>query len=186
MQLTFEEVAGRELAHLYAAALFLSAGSRRAAEARVIVVMERAAERWFDGVAEDSGVWLEDWLVRSFLDDERGDRGIESHLELGASTPTRSAKQMASRLPSRRSGASSPATFLAGLTPERVYAAAAVLPPCARAAVWLVQFRRRRYADVAEILDVEMAELRRLLRYRETLLAELIERQDRGRATRDA
>lgn len=175
MQPTFEEIAGRELGHIYSAALFLSAGSRRLAEARVIGVMERAADRWFDGIAEDPGLWIEDCLVRSFLDDEASNGTAGSHRVSGAAQTSARAHRFVTWLSEPLwSRLVTPARFLADLTRERIYDAAGALPPDARAAIWLVQFRRRSYAAAAETLHVEAEELHRLLRYRDAFLAELI------------
>lgn len=166
-----------------------SAGSRRRAEARVIAAVERAADQYFDGIADEPGVWLEDTLVRSFLDeDQPHDHETGSDAVAEPSRRAVVARRFVSRLPGRSpSQAVPPARFFTGLTRERVYEAAGALPSAPRAAIWLVQFRRRSYAAAAETLGVGEDELRRLLRYREAFLAELVRlRGAESRGTRRA
>ena len=62
------------------------------------------------------------------------------------------------------------------IDPEALFGAAANMPPLARAAIWLVLFRRWSYDAAASVLETGVDGLKGLLRYRHVLLTALVRR----------
>lgn len=150
---TFEEQTAAELDGLYQGALFLTAGDARRAE---VVLVEAVTSSFRDPAhpAEPEAFrrQLEARLANVFLRRSRNRRPRRlDHPRLArARTPT-----------------------LGGLEPEELHRAAASVPPPGRVALWLVLFRRWSYADAAECMGVDRAQLVDLLRYRDTFVASL-------------
>lgn len=141
MARTFEEVAGAELDGLWAGALFLLAGDEDRARRLVETTLVRAAAVFVCRARDEApGAWLMDRMVRAFLAEDAVDGGSPPYPERGRD----------------RGLDSSP-------PPDPLHQAAGVTPPPARAALWLVLFRRRSYADAQDVLGVERAELATLL-----------------------
>ncbi|MDA0328144.1 MAG: hypothetical protein O2958_03955 [Gemmatimonadetes bacterium] len=155
MSRTFEELAGTELDALYQGALFLAGGNPRGAEELLVNAVTLAfKEHERDAGPNEIRRWLEARLVRSFLRHLR-----EGPLVLPEDTARRVALD--------------PVTF-ESLGSTELFAAAAVLPPRPRAALWLVLLRRWSYADAASILEVDVADLEKLLGYRDVLMREIM------------
>ncbi|MBI4545847.1 MAG: hypothetical protein HY703_11675 [Gemmatimonadetes bacterium] len=154
---SFEELAARELDALYQAALFLSAGNQAAAEELLLETLTRAFGVFH--VLEDdenAGLWLHGRLIQDYL----------GWAAAAAAPPTPEAQRPGRR---RREPPRNPASET-----KAMYRAAHVLPPDARAAIWLVIFRRWRYAEAATALGRGTEELRPLLQYRDAFLAEVV------------
>lgn len=155
MSRTFEELAGTELDSLYQGALFLSGGNAHGAEGLLVNTVTLAfKEHERDAGPDEIRRWLEARLVRSFLRHLR-----EGPLVLYDHTARRVALD--------------PVTF-ESLGLAELFSAAAVLPPRPRAALWLVLLRRWSYGAAASIMDVDVAELEKLLGYRDVLLREIM------------
>ena len=60
------------------------------------------------------------------------------------------------------------------IDPEALFRAAAELAPVARAAIWLVLFRRWRYEEACPVLKTDVAGLKSLLRGRHVLLTAVV------------
>lgn len=169
MENEFEELIERGLGQLYSAALFMSGGVEPRAEDRVVEALAEAASHWLTPSEAGGLSWLEERVVLLCVERERQGRA------------SRSGPAAASV------GALDPAA-LPNVSRDRFYRAAAELPPPARAAVWLVMFRRRPYADVAALLNISRDELRDMLTYRETLISVLLSdwRDARGGEAQEA
>ena len=161
MSKTFEEMASRELDSLYQGALFLSGGDVRFAERLLVDTMTNSfRERGMDLVEDSIARWMEVQLVRQFLNgSDAGPRPLrgESEPSLGAA--------------------------FEGLEADTLFAAAAILPFWPRAAVWLVLLRRWSYTDACDALDVDRDVLDDLLRYRDTLMTEVLRGSRRRNGT---
>ena len=62
------------------------------------------------------------------------------------------------------------------IDPEALLKAAANLPPLARAAIWLVVFRRWSYDEASSVLETGADGLKDLLRFRQVLLTAVVQR----------
>ncbi len=149
---TFEEIVSAEIDGLYHGALFLSGGDEVLAVDLLVAAVSTAYGRFPAAGSDDPGRWLEGHLARSYLDTAPGHEapaepgGVEVRLPVTAPPP--SARELC--------------------------AAAASVPPVARAALWLVGLRRWRHGEAEALLGVDRGELRRLLLYRHALLQSAI------------
>jgi len=149
---TFEERVGQELDGLYQAALFLYAGDRDSAESHLLAALGRAfPDDPSVGPARapevDFAHWIEGRVVLDFFRQARSTPGTR---------------------PVSRAG-----VFPAGehtLKGADVHAAAALVAPEARAVLWLVLIRRWAYADAAQALGIDTAQVRALLASRTDLI----------------
>ena len=62
------------------------------------------------------------------------------------------------------------------IDPEALFGAAAKMPPLARAAIWLVVFRRWSYGEVSSVLGTDVEGLKDLLQYRQVLVTAVVRR----------
>lgn len=149
---TFEELASREVDTLYQGALFMNGGDEDAAEGLLLWTLTHAFHAFRRGSVGDPGRWLEARLVREFLQAAGDDAAEPVHedVELG------------------------PVDAVAELAMASLARAAAVLPYRARAALWLVVFRRWSYADAARELGLDIEGLKDVLRYRDLLVRTVI------------
>ncbi len=181
MRETVEEFAGRHLDGLYHDALFLHAGDEPLAEDLVLWTLTGAFQA-FRHFEEESPPehWLEEKLIEVFLartasgstdngstDAFSGDDLATHHMSAGdVSVDDLRRDVMSSHQHS--SGA-------VEIDPEALLTAAANIPPSARAAIWLVVFRRWSYRDASSLLKTDLHGLKDLLRYRQMLLTAAVQ-----------
>jgi DNA-directed RNA polymerase specialized sigma24 family protein len=167
MHETFEELAGRHIDGLYHGALFLNAGEEPPAEDLVLWTLTGASQE-FRQIDEAGGEqrWLEARLVRVFLA-RRGSGSTDD-----GSTDVLSGEDLSKDdVP-----ATDPPPASLEIDPDALFGSAANMPPRARAAIWLVLFRRWSYDAAASALDADADGLKELLRYRHVLLTALVRR----------
>ncbi len=156
MHRTFEELAGHEIDGLYQGALFLKAGETAAAEDLVLWTLTGAIPSFRQGLSPaDATRWLEGRLVRAFL---AGAPPMDS--EDGPVVEADAVR--------------SPISGEVAIDPGALFMAAERVPPRARAALWLVIFRRWRYDDASRVLETDPASLKDFLRYRHILLTAIM------------
>jgi DNA-directed RNA polymerase specialized sigma24 family protein len=170
MNETFEELAGHHIDGLYHGALFLNAGEEPPAEDLVLWTLTGAFQE-FRMIEEKGGVerWLEGRLVSVFLarmvSDPTGE--VSTDAVSGEDFPT---DQVSTDAPA----SFQPSSAALKIDPEALFGAAMDIPPLARAAVWLVLFRRWSYDEASSALDTGVEGLKDLLRYRQVLLAAVV------------
>lgn len=162
----FEEIVSNELRRLYSAALFMCGGNIARAQAGVVEALGHAATDYSGPCLENAPEWLEDRVVLFLLGTETGERR-PTQTSYGKVAPILHG------------------SALARVDADQFYRAASQLPTLARAAVWLVMFSRRPYADVAGLLGISRGELLELLQSRNAFLAVLLrgDRNARRRTT---
>ncbi len=162
---TFEEFAGRQLDGLYHGALFLHGGEKPPAEDLVLWTLTGAIQE-FRKIEGRTALeqWLEGKLVEVFL----------------ARAP--SGEDFFGEAPSLEA-ASFEAPWSRGLSQgiveidhEALFRAGRLLPPLARAAIWLVVFRRWSYDEASSVLETNLDGLKDLLRYRGVLVTAVLRR----------
>jgi DNA-directed RNA polymerase specialized sigma24 family protein len=160
MRETLEEFTGRHIDGLYHGALFLNGGEEPLAEDLVLWTLTGAFHE-FRQIEEASALerWIEGKLVEVFL--ARAVSGDDG------STDGDGFSVEASTNDGRSSGA-------VAIDPEAVFGAAAKMPPLARAAVWLVVFRRWHYGEASDVLGTDVDGLKDLLQYRQVLLSAVV------------
>ncbi len=180
MHQTFEEFAGRHIDGLYHGALFLNAGEELPAEDLVLWTLTGAVQafrRIEEGTA--SAQWLEGKLVEVFLartvssstDDGLTDDGLTDD----DSTDDDSTDDVSVDDPSGHMMSShEPSTGAVEIDHEVLFRSGANMPPLARAAIWLVLFRRWPYREASEVLKTDVDGLKDLLRYRQILLTAVV------------
>jgi DNA-directed RNA polymerase specialized sigma24 family protein len=170
MHQTFEELAGQHIDGLYHGALFLNAGEEPPAEDLVLWTLTGAFQE-FRQIEKGGGSeqWLEGRLVGAFL--ARGGTGPTDVGPTDVFLDEDSSPDDASDVPSIFDSSGS-----LEIDPEALFKAAAVMPPVARAAIWLVLFRRWSYDEASSVLDTDVDGLKDLLQYRHVLLAALMRR----------
>ena len=157
---TFEELASRELDGLWHGALFLSAGDQHAAEQLLERALRHAlASLRATGRPEHAQKWLEARLVGAFLETPAGPA-----LEVGRWHWPWSARQKPSAPVEPRPD---PRVTL-------LFDAARTIPADARAALWLVVFRRWKPDEAAGVLLVEPGAAHALLEQRVMLTHALV------------
>ena len=166
MHRTFEELAGQEIDGLYHGALFLKAGEEAAAEDLVLWTLTGASQSFRRGLSHsDASRWLEDRLVRAFLAGE----APAGEAPAGASPLDSEDGPIDGAEPVRV-----PSAVRGEIDPQALFMAAERVPPRARAALWLVIFRRWTYDDASRALDTDPGSLKDLLSYRHVLLTALM------------
>lgn len=178
MHQTLEELAAQHIDGLYRGALFLNAGEKPPAEDLVLWTLTGAFEE-FRQIEEGGGVehWLDGRLVAVFLA-----RGVSDSTDDG-STDAFSGGDFSTDDVSENS---EPPTGSLEIDREALFRAAARMPPLARAAIWLVLFRRWSYDEASNVLDTGLDGLKDLLLYRHVLLAALVRTSaDRNGTDRD-
>ena len=162
MRETLEEFSGRHIDGLYHGALFLNGGEEPPAEDLVLWALTGAFQE-FRQLEEGSATerWIEQKLVEVFLARTAPGDG-ESTDGVGPSEDG-----------AARHGPSSGAMEI---DPEALFGAAAKMPPLARAAIWLVVFRRWSYGEASSVLGTDVEGLKDLLRYRQVLVTAVVRR----------
>ncbi len=177
---TVEEFAGRHIDGLYHDALFLHAGDEPLAEDLVLWTLTGAFEvfRHFEEESPPEH-WLEEKLIKIFL--ARTASGTTDD----GSTDTFSGDDLATddvsagdvSMDDVRRDVMSSHELSSGaveIDPEALLQAAENMPPLARAAIWLVVFRRWSYGDASSLLKTDLYGLKDLLRYRQMLLTAVV------------
>ena len=185
MHHTFEEFAGRHIDGLYHGALFLNAGEERPAEDLVLWTLTGAVQafrRIEEGTA--SAQWLEGKLVDVFLartvPDSTDDGLTDDGLTDDDSTDDVSTDDVpvddvsVDDPPGYIMSSPEPATGAVEIDHEVLFRSGANMPPLARAAIWLVLFRRWPYREASEVLKTDVDGLKDLLRYRPMLLTAVV------------
>lgn len=149
MRHSFEELVGQELDRLYRAAFFLAEGVPDRAERLVThAVLGGFREyRSLQRLPTRTAHWFDGHLARAFLDGHGSGKPFGSRSDDGEGSPTPSTTPVdrpRGRWDDR----------LSDLEYEGLARAGASLLPTQRVAFWLVALERRRYGDVAEILNV--------------------------------
>lgn len=161
--------AAKELDGLWQAATFLQCGDAEEAETLLVSAMASAARRHAANPPAPPSVPLEPHLIRVFLD------GVPSGPEEAVVRPGVSRSQTAVA-PGREIPPNRPAADVERQIPvAALHAAAAAIPPWARAAIWLVLIRRWSYDDTASLLGVDRDDLRELLRFQDVFAATALE-----------
>ena len=164
MHQTFEELAGQHIDSLYHGALFLNAGQEPPAEDLVLWTLTGASQEFRQiEVGGASERWLEGRLVTVFLA-RRASGSTDAFSDADFSTDDVSA------------GDSSRYDVSVEIDPEALLGAAAKMPALARAAIWLVLFRRWSYDEASSVLGTGVDGLKDLLRYRQVLLTAVVGR----------
>jgi len=139
MKKPFEELVAAELDTLYAGALYLEAGDRRAAGDLLVQTVLGAGELYAEGDPRNLQDWFDERLVRTFLGlswwNSAPSGDPETGREVGSGSTATSNEQ---------TGES-----------ERMLQAFGALPPRIRSTMWLVVVRRWAYGDVARVLDTD-------------------------------
>ena len=177
---TVEEFAGRHIDGLYRDALFLHAGDEPLAEDLVLWTLTGAFQAFRN--LEEGGPpehWLEGKLIKVFLartgTGATDDGATDTFSGDGLSSGSVSAGDV-SVDDVRRDVMSSHehSSGVVEIDPEALLQAAANMPPLARAAIWLVVFRRWSYRDASSVLKTDLHGLKDLLRYRQMLLTAVV------------
>lgn len=167
MHQTFEEFTGRHIDRLYHGALFLSAGEEPPAEDLVLWTLTGAFQEFRQiepGSASEQ--WLEGRLVDVFLA-----RAVADSTD-GGSIDDRSTDAFEGEdFSTDRASAGGASVKIDG---HALFRTAARMPPLARAAVWLVVFRRWSYGEAANGLGTDVDGLKDLLGYRQMLLTAVV------------
>lgn len=160
MRETLEEFAGRHIDGLYHGALFLNGGEEASAEDLVFWTLTGTFQEFRKiGEGSKSERWIEGKLVEVFLARSvSGDDGSTDGEGLDTSA----------------NGGPSPGAV--EIDPEALFGAAAKMPPLARAAIWLVVFRRWSYDQASRVLGTDVDGLKGLLRYRQVLVTAVVRR----------
>jgi len=161
---TFEEFAGQYIDGLYHGALFLNGGVAPPAEDLVLWTLTGAFQD-FRQIGEGTALeaWIEGRLVEVFL--ARSARSTDD-----GSTDALPADTSRADVPWSQE-ASSGAVEIDG---EALLRAGEKLPPRARAAIWLVLFRRWSYGEASRVLETDVEGLKGLLQYRQVLLTAVV------------
>lgn len=167
MHQTFEEFVGLHLDGLYHGALFLNAGEEPLAEDLVLWTLTGAFQE-FRQIEEESASeqWLEGRLVKVFLA-RNGSGSTHSVSNGGVGADDRVGNVMWSH---------ESASGGVEIDDDALFRAAVHMPPSARAAVWLVVFRRWSYGEAANVLGTDVDGLKDLLGYRQLLLNAVVRR----------
>ncbi len=162
MRETLEEFTSRHIDGLYHGALFLNGGEEPAAEDLVLWTLTGAFQE-FRQIEEGSASerWIERKLVEVFL--ARAVPGDDGSTDGDGFYVDAAAGQ-------------GPASGAVEIDPEALFGAAADMPPLARAAVWLVVFRRWTYGEASSVLGMDVDGLKDLLRYRQVLVTAIVRR----------
>ena len=161
MRETVEEFTGRHIDGLYHGALFLNGGEEPAAEDLVLWTLTGALQEFRQiGKGSASERWIERKLVEVFLA-----RTVPA--DDGSSGDGFSVDAPASHGPS---------SGVVEIDPGALFGAAAKMPPLARAAIWLVVFRRWPYGEASSVLGTDVDGLKDLLRYRQVLVTAVVRR----------
>ena len=166
MNQTFEEFVGPHIDRLYHGALFLNAGEEPPAEDLVLWTLTGAFHE-FRGIDEGSASeeWLEGKLVGAFL----------ARAAAGSTDDNSGVTPPAAELPSHKPVGYERSSGAVEIDPEALFRAGADIPALARAAIWLVVFRRWSYREAFGVLNTDLEGLKDLLQYRQVLLAAVVQ-----------
>ncbi len=166
MNQTFEEFVGPHIDRLYHGALFLNAGEEPPAEDLVLWTLTGAFHefrRIDEGSASEE--WLEGKLVGAFL----------ARAAAGSTDDDSGVTPPATELPSHKPAGHEPYTGAVEIDSEALFRAGADIPALARAAIWLVVFRRWSYREAFGVLNTDLDGLKELLQYRQVLLGAVVQ-----------
>ena len=159
---TFEEFAGRYIDVLYHGALFLNGGKEPPAEDLVLWTLTGAFQEFRQiGDAGAAAEWIEAKLVEAFLARAASGSRDDASTEMGGSSVD---------VPSSHT----PFSGTIEIDSEALFRAGAKMPLLARAAIWLVVFRRWSYGDASIVLGTDVDGVKDLLRYRQVLLTAVV------------
>jgi len=161
---TFEEFTGRHIDGLYHGALFLTGGEEPPAEDLVLWTLTGAFHefRHIENVSA-AAEWIEGKLVELFLARAASGSGDDGSTEVDGSSVD---------VPSSHE----PFSGTVEIDSEALFRAGAKMPPLARAAIWLVVFRRWPYGDASIVLGTDVDGVKDLLRYRQVLMTAVVRR----------
>ena len=164
MRETLEEFSGRHIDGLYHGALFLNGGQEPPAEDLVLWTLTGAFQEFRQiGDVSAAAEWIEGKLVELFLARAASGSGDDGSTEVdGPSVDVPSSHE--------------PFSGTVEIDPEALFRAGAKMPPLARAAIWLVVFRRWPYGDASIVLGTDVDGVKDLLRYRQVLLTAVVRR----------
>lgn len=163
MHQTFEEFVARHMDDLYNDALFLNGGEVSRAEDLVLWTVTGAFQtfRRIEGVGATER-WLERKLVEAFLVRAGGDpSGRESMEAFLAEDPS-------------KPDLTDTGSEILEIDSKALFRSAAKLSHVARAAIWLVLFRRWRYEEACDVVKTDVAGLKGLLQGRRVLLTAVV------------
>ena len=195
MNQTFEEFAGRHIDSLYHGTLFLTVGEETPAEELVLWTLTGGFQefrqiekgdswdRWIEGklvevflarvesgspdqgstyAVSDEDPTIGDGPTKDFSGDDAlvDDDGVEGSSMDGSRTEVPSSHE--------------PSAAAMEIDHEVLFRSGADMPPLARAAIWLVLFRRWPYGEATEVLKTDVDGLKDLLRYRQLLLSAVV------------
>ena len=170
MHQTFEEFVGRHMDALYHGALFLHAGEEAPAEDLVLWTVTGAIQafRRVEG-GEAKERWLERKLVEAYL------------ARAGWNSTDRGSPEVFSDdNPSTADASTADPTHVGSevveIDSEALFRSVATLPHVARAAIWLVLFRRWRYEEACDVLGTDLAGLKNMLQGRYVLLTAVVQK----------
>ena len=162
MQQTFEEFAGRYIDDLYHGALFLNGGEEPPAEDLVLWTLTGAFQEFRQiGDVSAAAEWIEEKLVKVFLA-----RAASGWTDDGSNEVVGSSVNVPSSY--------EPSSGTVQIDSEALFRAGAKMPPLARAAIWLVVFRRWPYGAASNVLGTDVDGLKDLLRYRQVLVTAVV------------
>ena len=159
---TLEEFTGRHIDGLYHGALFLNGGEEPPAEDLVLWTLTGAFQEFRRmGAGSASERWIERKMVQVFLARTMPhDDGSTEGDVLLADVPE----------------GHGPSSGAVEIDSKALFGAAAKIPPLARAAIWLVVFRRWSYGEASQALETDEDGLKDLLRYRVVLVTAVVRR----------
>ena len=159
---TLEEFAGRHIDGLYHGALFLNGGEEPPAEDLVVWTLAGAFQEFRQiGTGRALERWIERKLVEVFL--ARTVPGDDGSTDLDGFSVNAPASHR-------------PPSGAVEIDADALFGAAAKMPPLARAAIWLVVFRRWPYGEASHVLGTDVDGLKDLLRYRQVLVTAVVRR----------
>ena len=161
---TFEEFAGRYIDVLYHGALFLNGGKEPPAEDLVLWTLTGAFQEFRQiGDVSAAAEWIEAKLVEAFLARAASGLRDDASTEVDGSSVD---------VPSSHA----PFSDAVEIDSEALFRAGAKMPLLARAAIWLVVFRRWPYGDASIVLGTDVDGVKDMLRYRQVLLTAVVRR----------
>ncbi len=157
---TVEEFTGRHIDGLYHGALFLNGGEEPPAEDLVLWTLTGAFQEFRQiGEGRASERWIERKMVEVFL----------ARTASGDDWSTDGEGLLVDAAASHE-----PSSGTVEIDADALFGAAAKIPPLARAAIWLVVFRRWPYGEASHALETDVDGLKHLLRYRQVVVTAVV------------